>query len=64
MDDFKAANEGQNVLVVGHSNTTPVFANQLLGTQQYQQMEDDDNSSLFVVQFVDSLATSYRLNMD
>ena len=64
IEDFKAANEGQKVLIVGHSNTTPVLANQLLGTEEYQQMEDDDNSSLFVVQFVDSLATSYRLNMD
>ncbi|MBS9463075.1 histidine phosphatase family protein [Flagellimonas sp. 389] len=61
---FKSSNEGLNVLVVGHSNTTPDFVNKMLGSEKYNQMEDDDNSSLFIVRIIDSVATDIRLKMD
>ncbi|NNC98754.1 MAG: histidine phosphatase family protein [Gammaproteobacteria bacterium] len=47
--EFIAGNLNKTVLVVGHSNTTPAFVNGLLGKQAYAQMDDDDNSSLFIV---------------
>ena len=46
---FKVNTEGKTVLVVGHSNTTPVFANKILGEKKYEWMKDDDNASLFIV---------------
>lgn len=46
---FKAETKGKSVLVVGHSNTTPMFANAILGEKKYQFMSDDDNASLFIV---------------
>jgi len=64
MEAFKADNEGKNVLVVGHSNTTPDFVNKMLGTEKYPQMDDDDNSSLFIVRIIDGEATDIRLDMD
>ena len=44
-----AEHRGQSVLVVGHSNTTPAFANGLLGKQKYQDIADDNNGALFTV---------------
>ncbi len=64
IEGFKIRNEGMDVLIVGHSNTTPVFANQLLGEEEYEQMDDEDNSSLFIVRIIDNRPTAIRLNMD
>lgn len=61
---FKAEHEGLNVLIVGHSNTTPDFVNKILGEEKYGPMEDDDNSSLFIVRIIDGEATDFVLNMD
>ena len=46
---FKSATQGKTVLVVGHSNTTPVFINKIIGENKYQNMDDKDNASLFIV---------------
>ena len=63
IEDFKLQNEGLNVLVVGHSNTTPMLVNKLLGVEKYNQMDDSDNSSLFIVRIIDGKATDILLNM-
>jgi broad specificity phosphatase PhoE len=64
IDEFKEMYLGKNVLVVGHSNTTPDFANKILGEDKYPQMDDYDNSSLYIVRIVDGVATSMQLKMD
>lgn len=64
IEEFKNANLGLNVLIVGHSNTTPDFANKLLGEEKYSAMDDYDNSSLFIVRIIDGKATDVRLKMD
>ena len=64
IENFKEIHKGHNVLIVGHSNTTPVFVNSLLGEDKYPQMDDDDNSSLFIVRFIDDSTTDFRLKMD
>lgn len=46
---FQAETKGKSVLIVGHSNTTPVFANKILGEDKYQNMDDNDNATLFIV---------------
>ncbi|WP_136465623.1 histidine phosphatase family protein [Flagellimonas onchidii] len=61
---FKTENSGKNVLVVGHSNTTPTFVNNMLGFEKYEQMDDDDNSSLFIIRIIDGEATDIRLKLD
>lgn len=48
-DAFIANNKGKSVLVVGHSNTTPMFANALLGKKMYEDFDDSVNSNLIVV---------------
>ena len=49
---FKKNTKGKTVLVVGHSNTTPVFANTILGQKKYKNMSDNDNASLYIVTVV------------
>lgn len=46
---FQANTKGKTVLVVGHSNTTPVFVNKILGEKKYKDMDDHDNASLYIV---------------
>ena len=55
---FKTATQGKTVLVVGHSNTTPVFANKILGEKKYKNMDDKDNSSLYIVTMTGNKKTS------
>ncbi|MDC6364941.1 MULTISPECIES: histidine phosphatase family protein [Flavobacteriaceae] len=64
IEEFLTTNEGHNVLIVGHSNTTPEFANKLIGFDKYDDMDDDDNSSLFIVRIIDGTPTDIRLKMD
>ncbi|MFD1063614.1 SixA phosphatase family protein [Winogradskyella litorisediminis] len=47
--NFIKENKNKTVLIVGHSNTTPAFANALLGEKKYKQFDDRVNSNLIVV---------------
>ena len=55
---FQQNTKGKTVLVVGHSNTTPVFANKILGEKKYENMSDNDNASLYIVTISDDKKTS------
>ncbi len=61
---FRRENLGKNVLVVGHSNSTPALANDLLGEYQYADMDDSDNGSLFIVQIIGDQTWSHRLHFN
>lgn len=63
-DEFKAATKGKTVLIVGHSNTTPNFANALIGEERFEAMKDTDNASLFIITVIDGKATGIRLMID
>jgi 2,3-bisphosphoglycerate-dependent phosphoglycerate mutase len=52
--DFISSNEGEVVLVVGHSNTIPNFVNELINNQVYTQIDDMNNSNLYIVNMCDS----------
>jgi broad specificity phosphatase PhoE len=64
VEEFKLVNDGKNVLVVGHSNTTPMLVNKVIGVEKYDQMDDSDNASLFIVRIIDGVPTDIRLKMD
>ena len=49
IQDFIRENKGKKVLVVGHSNTTPQLVNAIIGEKKFEQMHDEDNSSLFIL---------------
>lgn len=48
-EKFQEETKGKTVLVVGHSNTTPAFANAILKEKKYEDIPDDDNGYLFIV---------------
>lgn len=48
-DDFKTLTRGHNVLVVGHSDTTPKFVNAIIGEKKYSDIPDNENGLLFIV---------------
>lgn len=64
IEQFKANNQGNDVLVIGHSNSTPEFVNKLLGEEKYEAMDDYDNGSLFIVQMVGDNVTDMRLHFN
>ena len=46
---IRAAHEGKNILIVGHSNTIPALVNQLIGTKQYPDIEETVFGNLYIV---------------
>jgi len=55
---FQQNTLGKKVLIVGHSNTTPVFVNKILGEKKYENMNDYDNASLYIVTISNDKITS------
>ena len=58
--NFISSNKGEIVLIVGHSNTIPDFVNELINEQVYSQIDDLNNSNLYIVNLCDS-GISHRL---
>ena len=56
---FQKETKGKSVLIVGHSNTTPVFVNKILGEKKYEDMNDHDNASLYIVTITGNQKTSF-----
>lgn len=53
-EDFKTATLGQNVVVVGHSNTTPNFANMALGEgQSFNAIDESEYFHLYHVSLLE-----------
>ncbi|MFD0861849.1 SixA phosphatase family protein [Sungkyunkwania multivorans] len=61
---FAKENAGKTILVVGHSNTTPMFVNQILGEKKFEAMDDNDNASLFVLIMADKKLKVTRLHIE
>ena len=53
-DDFIKNTKGKIVLVVGHSNTTPMFANAVIGEEKYESIDDSNNANLYIVTITSS----------
>lgn len=64
MAKFLEENKGKEVLVVGHSNTTPAFVNALLGEERYSELDDRDNGTLFIVTMVGEQPTATTLKFN
>ena len=48
-EEFIKNTKGKTVLVVGHSNTTPMFVNAVIGKEKYEQINDSNNANLYIV---------------
>jgi broad specificity phosphatase PhoE len=63
-DAFKIATKGKKVLVVGHSNTTNAFTNLIIGEKKYEQIDDNNNSNLYIVTVTKKDTTSVLLKIN
>ena len=61
---FSKSSIGENTLVVGHSNTIPVFVNNLIEEDYYDQIDDLNNSNLYIVSLCDSSITHKLVTVD
>lgn len=44
--------KGQTIVFSGHSNTTPVILNKLVGEDRYRQLDDADYDNLYIVSYL------------
>jgi len=63
-ETFQKETKGKTVLVVGHSNTTPFFANNILGKEKYQQIDDHNNANLYIITVTNNTKTGVLLKVD
>jgi len=56
--------QGQTILIVGHSNSTPKLVNTLLGIDKYPPIDDSDYNNLYIVTVVDGVARAVLLNIE
>jgi 2,3-bisphosphoglycerate-dependent phosphoglycerate mutase len=49
IDAMLQKHAGQTVLVTGHSNTIPTFANYLIGEEKYKPMGDGDYGNIIII---------------
>ncbi|MDR9415611.1 MAG: phosphoglycerate mutase family protein [Gracilimonas sp.] len=49
MNDILKLHDGEDILIVGHSNTTPNLVNIVLGEPRFEQLDESDYSNIFVV---------------
>lgn len=58
---FKSENLNKNVLIVGHSNTTPEFVNKLIDEQKFYNIDDSENGTLFIVKITNGIPSVDKL---
>lgn len=59
--EFLNDNKGKNVLIVGHSNSTPTLANTILKKEMYNDIDDDNNGNLYTITITEDKITSNLL---
>ena len=62
--NFIMSNKIEVVLIVGHSNTIPDFVNWLISEKVYSQIDDLNNSNLYVVNICESGISHKLLKID
>ena len=63
-EDFLQSSIGENTLVVGHSNTIPDFVNNLIDEGYYDQIDDLNNSNLYIVSLCNNDLTHKLITVD
>ncbi len=59
--DFVSEHKNQTLLIVGHSNTTPDFANKIIGKMTYDQIDENNFSNIYKVTIINSKIISELL---
>ncbi|OIQ29151.1 MAG: phosphoglycerate mutase [Bacteroidetes bacterium MedPE-SWsnd-G2] len=61
---FMRISKGKNILIVGHSNTTPQTANKLLGEDRFSQIDDSNNGNLYIITIIDGKTSAQLLTIN
>jgi phosphohistidine phosphatase SixA len=61
---FKRETLGKKILIVGHSNTTPKFVNQMINQNSFTDIEDENFGNLYIVTMVNETITFQLLKLD
>lgn len=64
VEKFIENTQGQTVLIVGHSNSTPTLANALLGEDKYKAMEETNYAGLYIITISDHSRSSVLLQLE
>ena len=62
-EDFLNATKGKSVLIVGHSNTIPNYVNTIIGHDKYIEIEETNNSNLYIVTIANNLISDVLLHI-
>jgi 2,3-bisphosphoglycerate-dependent phosphoglycerate mutase len=62
MVDNLKSHAGKNIVIVGHSNTTPTLTNLLVGEEKYTAIDETDYTNLFIVTQFGNHKSSKRLH--
>lgn len=60
IESFKKETLGKKVLIVGHSNTTPKFVNDIINQNLFSDIDDETFGNLYIITVVDN-TISYQL---
>ena len=63
IESFKKETLGKKVLIVGHSNTTPKFVNDIINQQLFSDIEDETFGNLYIVTIIDGVISSQLLKL-
>lgn len=63
-ENFKNKTKHKTVLIVGHSNTTPLFVNKIIGKKKYTEIEDTNNSNLYIVTIANNIISTILLKIE
>ncbi len=63
-EEFQLQTKGKIVLIVGHSNTTPIFVNTILEKEKYPLIDDTNNSDLYIVTIIGNTISSILLRIE
>lgn len=55
---------GQSILIVGHSNSTPMLVNSLLGEDRFPEIDDNNFSNLYIVTYAKGLSRATLLYIE
>lgn len=64
IEKFLVDTKNKTVLIVGHSNTIPQFVNSIIGKEQYEEIEDTNNSNLYIVYIKNGVISHHLLKID
>ena len=62
-NDFLTETVGKTILIVGHSNTTPNFVNQIINQNIYTDISDSTFGNLYIVSIIGDVITHQLLKL-